>query len=196
MIEEKKYLDCAGYVYVLSNPSMPDIVKIGRSKHGGRVRAKNIYQGITGVPTPFFMEFELWSNDCIALEAAVHDELSNERVSDSREFFRIDISEAIKSVMSIFAYDFSLTIQSDGHCIDEQDLLSMCLDHKEINKIISNDFNDMPASLVLSTAIRTEIKTHHLVDILANYKQSCIRRSNDIAKSRSGKNVLPLKAAS
>jgi len=46
-----------GYVYILTNPSMPGLVKIGRSKNGGRKRASDLYQ--TGVPTPFRKRSEL-----------------------------------------------------------------------------------------------------------------------------------------
>ncbi len=103
--------ECSGYVYILSNPAMPGIYKIGRSKHGGRVRAREIYkQGGTGVPAPYKMEFELWSEDCINMELTVHDELENQRINQDREFFRIELSEAIETVMRVFGYDFELII--------------------------------------------------------------------------------------
>lgn len=87
-----------GYVYVLSNPSMPGIVKIGRSINGGKSRARDLYQ--TGVPTPFLLEFELLSQDCVYVECAAHDLLSANRVSCGREFFRAELGEAMQAVMS------------------------------------------------------------------------------------------------
>ena len=93
-----------GYVYILSNPSMPGLLKIGRSIHGGRSRAKDIYQ--TGVPTPFKLEFEIYAEDCVECEMLVHEELCNERVSESREFFRVEINDAVKTLVNVVCSSF------------------------------------------------------------------------------------------
>jgi hypothetical protein len=90
----------SGYVYVLSNPSMPGLVKIGRSINGGEERAKAIYQ--TGVPTPFKLEFELYSTCHEHLEAIAHDRLHEHRVNQYREFFRIDVYECISALISAY----------------------------------------------------------------------------------------------
>jgi hypothetical protein len=92
----------SGYVYILSNQSMPGIVKIGRSINGGASRAKNFYEGATGVPTPFALEFELFTKDPVWLESATHKHLKNRRVNNGREFFRCDVDQAISAVMKEF----------------------------------------------------------------------------------------------
>jgi len=94
-----------GYVYILSNPSMPNLVKIGKTRRGGRHRAKEIYQ--TGVPTPFTLEYEVYTHDCDALEYYVHECLDKFRVNQSREFFELDVIEAIKHVTHYFIRDFN-----------------------------------------------------------------------------------------
>ncbi|WP_299075861.1 GIY-YIG nuclease family protein [uncultured Paraglaciecola sp.] len=76
-----------GYVYVLSNPVMPGIVKIGRSMHGGKGRADALYRNDTGVAKPFVVEHEIYVKDCVALEKAVHAAFSMFRINKSREFF-------------------------------------------------------------------------------------------------------------
>lgn len=53
-----------GYVYILSNPSMPGILKIGRSINGGKGRADALYKNDTGVASPFALEFEMIFDDC------------------------------------------------------------------------------------------------------------------------------------
>jgi hypothetical protein len=88
----------AGYVYVLSNPSMPGIVKIGKSIHGGNKRASGLY--VTGVPEKFNLEFEIFTNDIHSLEASVHKELDNRRVNKGREFFKISVVEALITIIS------------------------------------------------------------------------------------------------
>lgn len=171
----------AGYVYVLSNPSMPEIVKIGRSKHGGRVRAKDLYkQGGTGIPTPFHMEFELWSDDCVRLESDIHEELCAFRVNEYREFFSIDVIGAIKAVIGVFSYAHDVVVQDLGYCVDDQDLLSLCSHYKDVGKLINEEFNNTPAALVMATAIRTEISADQLIEILGKYKKSCISRRAEI----------------
>lgn len=86
-----------GYVYVLSNAAMPGLLKIGRSIHGGKSRAKDIYQ--TGVPTPFTLEFEMLVDCPATVEALVHEKLGAHRASKSREFFRIDVMTAKHAVI-------------------------------------------------------------------------------------------------
>src|SRR6185369_16856001 len=100
------YMGQRGYVYVLSNPSMPGVVKIGRSENGGFSRAKAMYIGATGVPQPFHLEFELLSDDAHQLEESVHECLNRYRVNQSREFFRCSVSVAIESVIRNYISDF------------------------------------------------------------------------------------------
>jgi len=87
-----------GYVYILSNPSMPNLVKIGRSTYGGRERAKQINQ--TGVPSPFSLEMEILVDDHEEAEERIHESLNYYRESANREFFRIEKDEAIAAVIN------------------------------------------------------------------------------------------------
>lgn len=85
-----------GYVYILTNPSMPSIVKIGKTTRTPQQRCDELWQ--TGVPTPFKVHAQYFSPDCHALERDVHLALSSHRVSSSREFFTIWPSEADEEV--------------------------------------------------------------------------------------------------
>lgn len=101
-----------GYVYVLSNPAMPGLIKVGRSIHGGRARAAQIYQ--TGTPQPFVLEFEVFVKNSAEVERQVHDGLSAHRVNNGREFFSVSVKDAVEAV-AICALDrFGATvIQTD-----------------------------------------------------------------------------------
>lgn len=77
-----------GYVYILSNPSMPGIVKIGRTTRTVHGRAGELYQ--TGVPTPFVVEHYLATPDCVDLERRMHVLFAGQRVGQDREFFAVD----------------------------------------------------------------------------------------------------------
>ena len=82
-----------GWVYVLSNPSMPGLVKIGQSSNDPELRADDLYT--TGVPTRFRVEYKGLYEGYASLERRIHTRLSEARASESREFFRIDVEEAI-----------------------------------------------------------------------------------------------------
>tara|TARA_R110000824_G_scaffold347748_2_gene534490 strand:- start:274 stop:831 length:558 start_codon:yes stop_codon:yes gene_type:complete len=81
-----------GYVYILTNPSMPGLVKIGKTTRDPDGRANELYS--TGVPTPFVVDDCKFTPDCDTLERSVHVALSSHRVSQSREFFKCDIDMA------------------------------------------------------------------------------------------------------
>jgi hypothetical protein len=115
-----------GYVYILSNKSMPGLVKIGKSRRGGRHRAKEIYQ--TGVPTPFHLEFELYTHDCDALESYVHECMDDVRVNDSREFFEADLEVAISRLSGLHLEDYGYQTINEEIADIECDLHSMVVD--------------------------------------------------------------------
>lgn len=87
----------AGFIYVLSNPSMPGIVKIGLTRRDPRVRAHEL-SSPTGVPTPFKIEYVQHVNDCRQVERALHRNLHDKRVDRGREFFEVSKKEAVKRV--------------------------------------------------------------------------------------------------
>lgn len=88
-----------GYVYVLINPSMEGLVKIGKTNRDPQTRAKEL--ATTGVPTPFVSVFDEFFDDCTAAENFIHTLLENKgyRVSGNREFFSIPVKEAIEAVI-------------------------------------------------------------------------------------------------
>lgn len=85
-----------GYVYVLSNPAMPGLVKIGRTIHNPEDRARQLDN--TGVPMPFVLEFSCLSPNCHELEQWAHEHLDRNRVRLEREFFRVDAKEAALAI--------------------------------------------------------------------------------------------------
>tara|TARA_R110001592_G_scaffold362208_1_gene675351 strand:+ start:1207 stop:1668 length:462 start_codon:yes stop_codon:yes gene_type:complete len=88
------------WVYILSNPSHKNMLKIGYSKNDPELRAKQLSSS-TGVPLPFKVE---WAFQCFngeQLEHEVHRELETYRVNDRREYFDIPLTEAIEAVKEI-----------------------------------------------------------------------------------------------
>ena len=88
------------WVYILSNPTTPNLLKIGYTKLDPDIRAKQI-SNATGVALPYKVE---WAFKCFngeQLEGEVHNYLREYRVNNNREFFEVELSEAKKAVMKL-----------------------------------------------------------------------------------------------
>mgnify|MGYP002144210229 CR=1 FL=1 len=82
------------YIYILSNPSMPNLIKVGKTTKHPSKRMSELHS--TGVPTPFELEFSAMVDNCGFSELAAHRALANYRVTGKREFFRISVKKAIE----------------------------------------------------------------------------------------------------
>ena len=91
-----------GYVYIMINPSYEGILKIGKTSKDPEDRAKEL-SSATGVATPFIVVYKRHFNNCHNAEKLAHNILEEKgvRVSTSREFFAIDIPDAINLILSI-----------------------------------------------------------------------------------------------
>lgn len=89
-----------GFVYILTNRSIPGLVKIGSTNKSPQVRAQEL--STTGVPSPFvvYASFEIEGNLSRA-ENSIHEHLEKFRHSSNREFFKID-PERAKNILSKF----------------------------------------------------------------------------------------------
>jgi hypothetical protein len=81
-------------VYVLTNPAMPGIVKIGHTTQANpQVRMDQLYT--TGVPLPFecAIAVEVEDGNAGEIENALHTAFGPHRVNPSREFFEIEVHQ-------------------------------------------------------------------------------------------------------
>lgn len=90
------------YIYVLTNPTMNDIVKIGKTTRTPEDRARELSRG-TGVPVDFQVAYEHSVQDCDLVEKMIHRKLAQYRVSNNREFFQLSLKDAIDAVRSVAA---------------------------------------------------------------------------------------------
>ena len=84
-----------GIVYLLTNPVMPGLVKIGMTTQEDiDKRMKELYT--TGVPVPFECKFacKVKKSDCLKIEKALHKAFDPQRINQNREFFRINVDQA------------------------------------------------------------------------------------------------------
>lgn len=110
-------------VYVLTNPAMPGLVKIGKTTQlEVDERMKQLYG--TGVPVPFDCEFACQVKDASEVEKALHFAFGNTRVNPNREFFRIE-AERVIAVLKLLKVDditkeFEHQIEVDLDTVDKQ----------------------------------------------------------------------------
>lgn len=113
-IGEPNDLGDKGWLYVLINPSMPDLVKIGKTTRTPEERAAEISKG-TGVPTPFVVAYKSFVNDCSKGEAFIHTyfEKNGHRINSNREFFDISITDAINAILKYKENEPECTVDYD-----------------------------------------------------------------------------------
>lgn len=79
----------AGYIYILQNPVYDKyVVKIGLSTREPQLRARELYDGATGVPVPFEITTAYSVGNCELAEKRTHKRLAPYRLNGRREFFR------------------------------------------------------------------------------------------------------------
>lgn len=92
----------SGFIYIMSNPAFPNLLKIGKSKKDPTTdRVNELNQ--TGVPEPFKVEYYAFVEDEDYLERVVHEELAPQRPNKNREFFSVDCVEAIDAIRQLSA---------------------------------------------------------------------------------------------
>jgi hypothetical protein len=79
-----------GYVYCLSNPSMPGLLKIGYTERLMEERLQEANQS-TWVPESFSIEVAKFVSQPNAKEQTIHRILAADRVNPKREFFRTSV---------------------------------------------------------------------------------------------------------
>jgi hypothetical protein len=89
-----------GYIYVLANPAMPHIVKIGKSRNVAHVRAAKLSRN-TAVPAAFQVIFQYRVYDCDAIERLIHRALAYRRYTREREFYAVRPDLAVSLVRQI-----------------------------------------------------------------------------------------------
>jgi len=85
------------WVYVLSNPTVPNMLKIGYTKNLPEERAKQL-SNATGVALPYKVEWAFHCFDGFGLEQEVHHKLESYRVNNNREFFQVTLDEAKETI--------------------------------------------------------------------------------------------------
>ena len=96
-------------VYILTNPVIPDLVKVGRTTNlEERVRSLSSH---SGVPVPFEVYYACVVHDSSKVEKHIHDGFGDHRVNPRREFFRIN-PERVLAILKLVEIE-NVTPSSD-----------------------------------------------------------------------------------
>lgn len=108
-----------GIVYVLTNPAMPGLVKIGRtSRNSVAGRLSELYS--TGVPVPFECEFAGRVENVAEVERRFHIAFGPYRLNSSREFFQIEPEQAISLLQLMITEDVTPELQKEASDVDAE----------------------------------------------------------------------------
>ena len=110
-----------GIIYILTNPIMPGIIKIGKTtQEDVKVRMAQLYS--TGVPVPFDCEYAAKVNNIDEVERALHTAFGPDRVNPKREFFEIEANQAITIIKLLEIENVSPLVEQEANVIDEVEL--------------------------------------------------------------------------
>lgn len=98
-----------GYVYVLSNRAIPNLVKIGYTTRSIEQRIQELSS--TGVPGKFVAEFYCLVDNAPYVEKGIHNKLSRDHFD--KEFFKCSSKEAVKTIKEFILHN-SLSLHASG----------------------------------------------------------------------------------
>ena len=106
-----------GIVYVLTNPAMPGIVKVGKTaRENVATQLNELYS--TGVPVPFECEYAARVEDETDVEKAFHIAFSPYRINPRRGFFQIEPEQAIALLKVMAVEDVTPSLQAEAEKVD------------------------------------------------------------------------------
>jgi uncharacterized protein YfbU (UPF0304 family) len=109
-----------GIIYILSNPAMPGLIKIGMTNQEDvKLRMAQIYS--TGVPLPFECIYAARVSNYEKVEKALHTAFGPDRINPKREFFEIEAMQAISIIKLMELEDVTPKVKAEKEEVDEVD---------------------------------------------------------------------------
>jgi hypothetical protein len=89
-----------GWVYVLRNPAMPNIYKVGMTRRTKLDARVSELSNSTSAPLPFQIVFAYNTPYPYDIEQSVHERLKKYRINKKREFFKCSIRKIKREIRS------------------------------------------------------------------------------------------------
>jgi hypothetical protein len=172
-------------VYVLSNPAMPGLIKIGMSSNEDATeRLGQLYT--TGVPFPFHLEFACRVPNPDEVEKALHTAFSPSRVNPRREFFSIDAGQAIAILKLLHVQDATTEIENNAPTPEQQVEINSGQQYKSRRPQLNLESLGIPVGSRLISSTNPDIS----LEVLANKKVRL--GEEDMSLTAATKKVLSL----
>jgi hypothetical protein len=108
-------------VYVLTNPAMPNLVKIGKTElQDVNLRLAQLYT--TGVPFPFDLAYACKVPNAGEVERALHRAFAPNRINPKREYFSIEADQAIAILKLLHVEDATNEISAMSSTIPAEEV--------------------------------------------------------------------------
>ena len=98
-----------GWIYIITNKAMPDLLKVGFSTKDPESRANELHT--TGVPHRYVVEYDVLVDEPRIIEQKAHKLLKAHH--ENKEWFRCDINTAIIAIRQ--AANNSIILESNKH---------------------------------------------------------------------------------
>jgi hypothetical protein len=186
-----------GIVYLLTNPAMTGLVKIGMTlKTDVESRMRELYS--TGVPLPFKCEYACSVNAerCAEIEKAFHTAFSPYRINANREFFRIEPEQAIALMKLLDQSDCDVTFEFGSEMqslLDSNDKVAVENERKRRPNL---NFREMGIPVgsqleyIIDASIKCEVIGDHKVKY-DNQETSLSALTNQLLGKCDGYGVIP-----
>ncbi len=111
----------SGIIYILSNPAMPGILKIGKTTQDDiKTRIAQLYS--TGVPLPFECVYAATVANIDRVEQALHIAFGPNRINPKREFFEIEAIQAISIIKLLEIENISVKVENEPNVVNKDEI--------------------------------------------------------------------------
>ena len=181
----------SGIVYVLTNPAMPGIVKIGMTQSNLGSRLSQLYS--TGVPVPFECAKAVTVADAVGVERALHQAF--ERLNPNREFFEVEPERVIPLLDMMKIEDVTPdSIQTDTEDLDSSDVSARDRLKNRRRRSMRFDELDIPIGAELRFRRNNEVATvaNNSTRVKHNGQEYAISRITAVLSDGSSDYISPL----
>jgi hypothetical protein len=174
-----------GKVYILTNDSMPGIIKIGiTDQESIEDRIKSLDN--TSIPKPFRFYFAIETEKYKEIEKLMHNAFSDYRIRNNREFFEMDPERAVAALKISNAPE----IKFNNEMIDEEGIIIDENIQKKSKKRFSFSYVDIPIGSELIYTRDENVKCKVISDneVEYNNKNYYLSRLEDELLTQNGYN--------